>query len=55
MSDDGGFLPEEIERGEDRPGCTVTMHPIGCAVLLILILGGLLALMFYNGMFMHGD
>jgi hypothetical protein len=28
--DEPGYSAEEIERGEDNPGCTVTAHPVGC-------------------------
>ncbi|HEX8307874.1 MAG TPA: hypothetical protein VF645_05585 [Allosphingosinicella sp.] len=41
MTDQPGFSPEEIERGEDRPGCHAPVWsclPLGAAVLLILYL-----------------
>ncbi|HEX8468985.1 MAG TPA: hypothetical protein VF620_14390 [Allosphingosinicella sp.] len=38
MTHEAGFLPEEIERGEDRPGCHLplwTCLPLAAAALLV--------------------
>ena len=40
MSDEiRGHTPEEIERGEDQPGCVVPLNPWGCLVLIALLAG----------------
>jgi hypothetical protein len=47
MTDKPGFLPEEIERGDDRPGCNApvwTCLPLGAAALLILYMAYRLAI-----------
>jgi hypothetical protein len=41
--DEPGYSPEEIERGDDNPGCAVTAHPVGC-----LLYTALLALLIYG-------
>jgi hypothetical protein len=49
VSDESGYSPEEIERGDDQPGCVVTMSPLGCLTLCALLAGigyGLWRLMF---------
>ncbi len=36
IDDEPGYSAEEIERGDDNPGCTVTAHPVGCLLYMSL-------------------
>ena len=47
--DEPGYSREEIERGEDKPGCTATRNPAGCLIMAAVVaasLYGLWRLMF---------
>ena len=51
MTDEPGYTPEELERGEDR-----AWHiPILGCLLSVAVLAVILRLMFTHGFFMHGD
>ena len=51
MTDEPGYTPEELERGEDQ-----AWHiPIWGCLLSIAVLAVILWLMFTHGFFMHGD
>ena len=51
MTDEPGYTPEELERGEDK-----AWHiPIWGCLLAIAVLLLIFWLMFTHGFFMHGD
>ena len=51
MTDEPGYTPEELERGEDQ-----AWHiPIWGCLLTIAVLAIIVWLMFTHGFFMHGD
>ena len=51
MTEEPGYTQDEIERGEDR-----AWHiPLWSCFGVIAVLALLAWLMFYSGMFMHGD